>query len=152
MAQQPKGYVAAAIGCFVGGVGLFFAGFALGIWYVERFMPNAGLEGIVPPFFGGAGGAVLGMGIGTWLALRIRRYPGAGPTGALAAVFGPALALATAFVIEIVADELIDSAASEWLVPFVAGAAAAGAAVGSRALVVRFRASRSNDLRTSHQG
>jgi hypothetical protein len=46
----------------------------LGIIYVSKFMPNAELEGILPPLYGGVAGYWGGVVLGCWLGLRLGGY------------------------------------------------------------------------------
>lgn len=55
------------LGLIAGGAVLGLLG---GYLWVNAFMPNAGLEGLMPPFVGVITGAVVGLGIGLHLAYR----------------------------------------------------------------------------------
>jgi len=131
--EQRRGYLAAAVGAVAGGAILFALGFVLGILYVDRFMPNAELEGIVPPFFGGAGAAAIGIALGTWIALRVRKHERAGVTGIWTGVLALPVGFGALFLSEVVADEVIRGQSSQWAVPLSVALAIAGTAVLVRA-------------------
>ncbi len=48
-------------------------GLAIGNWWVDGRMPNAELEGAIPPFLGTALGAMAGLGVGLWIAYVLGR-------------------------------------------------------------------------------
>ena len=87
--SRRKGYLAAALGSAVGAAILITLGWHLGFAYTQKFMPNAELDGIIPPLIGGLVGWVIGSVLGCWLALRWRPYQGAGKTTALLAALTP---------------------------------------------------------------
>jgi MFS family permease len=109
----------------------------LGLVYVDRFMPFAELEGIVPPVLGGLGGAMVGAGVGTWLALKMRGYERSGWSGTIAAVLAPfvlgaALAPANGFL-----ERLLGSGSTQWTFPILGMTGAALTAVFARAVTRR---------------
>ncbi len=59
-------FVVLALGIVGGRLGL-----AAGNWWIDHRMPNAELEAIGPLFFGTAGGAVAGIGIGLAIAYAL---------------------------------------------------------------------------------
>ena len=134
-----RGYLETAIGSLVGGVAGAFAGFALGILYVETFMPYAGLEGILPVFIGTVAGIALGIGVGTWGALRLRNRRAAGITGLVSAFLGTVVAVLVLWAVEVALDDLTGRNISQWLAPACAAAAAVLTSVGVRFAVARFR-------------
>ena len=134
-----RGYLETAIGSLVGGVLGAVGGFVLGIAYVEAFMPNAGLEGLMPPFFTALAGVILGIGLGVWGALRLRGHLGAGVTGSVAGFLGPVAAAAVLWAVEVGLDDVTGRNASQWLAPTCATVAAVLTAVGVRVAVARFR-------------
>ncbi|MBD2102820.1 hypothetical protein H6F94_18360 [Leptolyngbya sp. FACHB-261] len=73
-------YILAAIGSLGGAFLLCLLGIELGRQYAMRFMPNAELEGLVPPTLGGAIGIWLGAVLGCWLLLRLCAQSQAGRT------------------------------------------------------------------------
>ena len=138
---KKRGYVETAIGSLVGGVAGAFAGFVLGILYVDTFMPNAGLEGLLPPFLTMLAGITLGIGLGTWGALRLRKHLAAGITGLVAGFLGAVAAVFVLWGVEVALDDVTGRNASQWLAPTCAAAAAVLTAVGVRVAVARFRGS-----------
>jgi hypothetical protein len=66
-----------------------FLGQHLGIAYVIKFMPNAELEGIIPPLIGAFIGWWLGSVLGCWLCLLWGRYQRAKRTAILLLVLTP---------------------------------------------------------------
>jgi len=83
------GYLAAALGGAVGALGLMFLGFHLGITYVKTFMPNAELEGVIPPFLGVSAGWCIGETLGCWVSLHWQRCWGATQTARQLALLTP---------------------------------------------------------------
>ena len=73
----------------MGAVALMILGWHLGIAYVINFMPNAELEGIIPPLIGAFIGWWLGSVLGCWLGLLWGRYQGAKRTATLLLVLTP---------------------------------------------------------------
>ena len=138
---RKRGYLETAIGSLVGGTVGAIAGFVLGIVYVETFMPYAGLEGLLPPFLSALGGIALGMGIGTWGALRLRKHVAAGITGLVAGFLGAVVAVFVLWAVEVALDEVTGRNISQWFAPTCAAAAAVLTAVGVRFAVARFRGS-----------
>ena len=136
---KTRGYLETAVGSLVGGVAGAVAGFALGTLYVEAFMPYAGLEGILPAFIGAVAGIALGIGVGTWGALRLRKHLAAGITGLVSAFLGTVAAVFVLWAVEVALDELTGRNISQWLAPASAAAAAVVTAVGVRFAVARFR-------------
>ena len=136
---KKRGYLETAIGSLVGGVAGAIAGFVLGILYVDAFMPNAELEGIIPPLFGTLGGIALGIGVGVWGALRLRKHLAAGITGLVAGFLGAVAAVVVLWGVEVALDDVTGRNASQWLAPTWAAAAAVLTAVGVRAAVTTFR-------------
>lgn len=139
--DKKRGYLETAIGSLVGGVLGAIAGFVLGILYVEAFMPNAGLEAILPVFISTAAGIALGIGVGVWGALRLRNQLAAGITGLVSAFLGTVVAVFVLWAVEVALDELTGRKVSEWFAPAWAAAAAVLTAVGVRGAVARFRGS-----------
>ena len=128
--MKKRGYFATLIGCSIGGFLLGVAGLWLGIVYVDRYMPYAELEGILPPLVGTVVGSGVGAGGGTWLALRIRRYRGAGITGFIVCIAAPILLVVGALV----GDQITQAgSASLWLAVIFA---AVTASFGARGVVV----------------
>jgi len=72
--NRQGGYLAATLGGAVVGIALATLSFYLGRMYVIKFMPNAELEGILPPLFGGLAGYWGGVVLGCWLGLRLGGY------------------------------------------------------------------------------
>ena len=136
-----RGYAETALGSLVGGTVGASGGFALGILYVDAFMPNAELEGILPPFFGTLAGITLGIGVGVWGALRLRKHLAAGTTGLVAGFLGAVVAVVVLWAVEVALDQVTGRNLSEWFAPACAAAAAVATAVGVRAAVARFRGS-----------
>jgi hypothetical protein len=68
------GYITAAFGSLIGAITLGSLGTYLGINYTKFFMPNAELEGVIPPLLGAFLGWWIGEVMGCWLALRWRGY------------------------------------------------------------------------------
>lgn len=66
----PIGYLVAAISSTVGAFLMGKLGFWLAGLYLERFMPNATLEGVYPPLIGVLSGICVGAMMGSWLSLR----------------------------------------------------------------------------------
>jgi hypothetical protein len=132
---KKRGYVASLVGCAVGGIVLGIAGFAGGVFYVDRFMPYAELEGILPPLFGTVAGAALGAGFGSWVSLRIRGYKAALTTGFLVAAFVPFLLIAGAVAGDRVGDAL-GVGSNGFVLWMVALVVALAAGLGARLLVV----------------
>ncbi len=87
--NHQHGYLAAASGGAIGAVVLMILGHHLGIAYVKMFMPNAELEGIIPPLIGAFIGWWLGSVLGCWLCLLWGRYQGAKRTATLLLVITP---------------------------------------------------------------
>ena len=87
--NHQHGYFAAALGGAIGAVALMILGRHLGIAYVQMFMPNAELEGIIPPLIGAFIGWWLGSALGCWLCLLSGRYQGAKRTATLLLVLTP---------------------------------------------------------------
>lgn len=86
---KKRGYLAGAIGAIGGGGPGTLTGIVVGIFYVEAFMPNAGLEGLLAPIVAAAVGGGLGTGAGTWLALKVRGHRAPGVTGLVAGGLTP---------------------------------------------------------------
>ncbi|MFS0518948.1 hypothetical protein ACEYW6_30230 [Nostoc sp. UIC 10607] len=87
--NRQNGYLAAVAGGAIGAVVLMNLGVYLGIAYVKNFMPNAELEGLIPPFIGYFVGWWIGEVAGCWLALRWRNYRRAGKTALVLAIVTP---------------------------------------------------------------
>ncbi|MBW4639097.1 MAG: hypothetical protein KME05_12835 [Gloeocapsa sp. UFS-A4-WI-NPMV-4B04] len=87
--NHQDGYLAAAIGGAIGAVALMILGQHLGIAYVKMFMPNAELEGVIPPSIGAFIGWWLGSALGCWLCLLGGRYQQAKRTAILLLVLTP---------------------------------------------------------------
>ncbi|MBW4458281.1 MAG: hypothetical protein KME55_40015 [Nostoc indistinguendum CM1-VF10] len=87
--NRGNGYLAAVLGGVIGAVVLMNLGIYLGIAYVKNFMPNAELEGLLPPFIGSFVGWWIGEVTGCWLALRWRHYRKAGKTAKVLAIVTP---------------------------------------------------------------
>jgi hypothetical protein len=83
------GYLAAALGGAAGALGLMFLGFHLGLAYVRIFMPNAELEGVIPPFLGVSAGWCIGEVLGCWVSLHWQRCWGASQTSRYLALLTP---------------------------------------------------------------
>lgn len=66
----PIGYLAAVISSTAGAFLMGRLGFWLAGQYLERFMPNATLEGVYPPLVGVILGICVGATMGSWLILR----------------------------------------------------------------------------------
>lgn len=84
-----NGYLAAIIGSLIGAIPLIYLGAYLGILYVKYFMPNASLDGLLPPIFGSFIGWWIGSVIGCWFALHWLGYRRAKKTAIHLAVFTP---------------------------------------------------------------
>jgi hypothetical protein len=125
------GYVAAVIGALVGAVGGAFAGYAAGAWYVDRFMPGAELESLLPPLVGAMAASVVGAGLGTWLALALSGRMGAGVTGGLTALLVPLIPILFVILFENVM--LFQDVSPQWLLGLALGMVA-GAALLARGL------------------
>jgi uncharacterized membrane protein YeaQ/YmgE (transglycosylase-associated protein family) len=87
--NRQNGYLAAVVGGLIGAVALMNLGIYLGIAYVKNFMPNAELEGVIPPFIGYVAGWWIGEVVGCWLALRWRHHRKAGKTALVLAIVTP---------------------------------------------------------------
>ena len=87
--NHQHGYLAAALGGAIGAVALMILGQHLGIAYVKMFMPNAELEGIIPPLIGAFIGWWLGSALGCWVCLLGGRYQQAKRTATLLLVLTP---------------------------------------------------------------
>jgi hypothetical protein len=83
------GYLAAAIGSLIGAVLLMYPGYFLGVGYVKIFMPNATLDGFIPPFLSFIFGWWIGAVLGCWLSLRLLHYRRAARTARLLAIMTP---------------------------------------------------------------
>ncbi|MBD2690618.1 hypothetical protein [Anabaena catenula] len=83
------GYLAAATGSLIGAVLLMYPGYFLGVGYVKIFMPNATLDGFIPPFLSFIFGWWVGQVLGCWLALRLLHYRRAARTAKLLAIMTP---------------------------------------------------------------
>ncbi|MBD2728550.1 hypothetical protein H6G96_20065 [Nostoc sp. FACHB-892] len=83
------GYLTAALGGLTGAVALLNLGGYLGIVYAKKFMPNAELEGVIPPFIGQVSGWWIGEVLGCWVALRLRRHSRANKTATMLAILTP---------------------------------------------------------------
>lgn len=68
------GYIAAAFGSLIGSITLGALGVYLGTNYTKFFMPNAGLEGLLPVLLGVFLGWWIGEVMGCCLALRWLHY------------------------------------------------------------------------------
>ena len=97
--NHQHGYLAAALGGAIGGVTLIILGWHLGIAYVKMFMPNAELEGIIPPLIGAFIGWWLGSVLGCWLCLLWGRYQQAKRTAILLLVLIPLGILCWLFIL-----------------------------------------------------
>ncbi|WP_016952121.1 hypothetical protein [Anabaena sp. PCC 7108] len=83
------GYLAAAIGSLIGTFLLMYPGYFLGVGYVKIFMPNATLDGFIPPFLSFIFGWWVGQVLGCWLSLRLLHYHRAARTARLLAMLTP---------------------------------------------------------------
>jgi len=68
---------------------LITLGWHLGIAYSQKFMPNAELDGVIPPILGGFTGWWMGAVLGCWLGLRWRPYQEADKTATVLAALTP---------------------------------------------------------------
>lgn len=82
-------YLVAATGSLIGAILLMYPGYFLGVGYVKIFMPNATLDGFIPPFISFIFGWWIGSVLGCWLSLRWRRYRRAARTAKLLAMLSP---------------------------------------------------------------
>ncbi|BBD59247.1 hypothetical protein NIES2109_20300 [Nostoc sp. HK-01] len=87
--NNANGYLAAIIGSLIGAVALLYLGGYLGRIYVIKFMPNAELEGLIPPVIGQFIGWWIGEVIGCWLALRWQNHRKVNKTVKLLAILTP---------------------------------------------------------------
>ncbi|WP_066375208.1 MULTISPECIES: hypothetical protein [unclassified Anabaena] len=87
--KKKPGYFAAVIGSFIGGIALLNLGEYLGNSYVKNFLPNAELDGIIPPVLGQFMGWWVGAVFGCWLALRWQNYRKSKKTASLLAIMTP---------------------------------------------------------------
>ncbi|MBW4565891.1 MAG: hypothetical protein KME32_33375 [Mojavia pulchra JT2-VF2] len=87
--NQGNGYLAAIAGGVIGAVALMNLGVYLGITYVKNLMPNAELEGVIPPSIGYFVGWWIGAVFGCWLVLRWRKYRRATKTAQVLAILAP---------------------------------------------------------------
>ncbi|MBW3595377.1 MAG: hypothetical protein KY391_07335, partial [Actinobacteria bacterium] len=88
-----------------------------------------------------AAGIAVGIGVGTWAALRLRKHLAAGVTGLLSAFFGTVAAVLVLWVVEVKLDAITGQDSGEWLGRGSAAGAAMLAAVGVRFCIARFRGS-----------
>jgi hypothetical protein len=84
-----SGYFAAIIGSLIGAITLIFLGAYLGGLYTKYFMPNASLDGLLPPIFGSFIGWWIGEVLGCWLALHWLGYRKAKKTAIHLAILTP---------------------------------------------------------------
>ncbi|BAY38605.1 hypothetical protein NIES2111_29530 [Nostoc sp. NIES-2111] len=84
-----SGYLAAIIGSLIGAIALIFLGAYLGGLYAKYFMPNASLDGLLPPIFGSFIGWWVGEVLGCWLALHWLGYRKAKKTAIHLAMITP---------------------------------------------------------------
>ncbi|MEB3149577.1 MAG: hypothetical protein ACKO9I_02700 [Sphaerospermopsis kisseleviana] len=68
---------------------MMYPGHFLGVGYVKMFMPNATLDGFIPPFIGLIFGWWIGEVVGCWPALGLLRYRSAARTAKLLAMLTP---------------------------------------------------------------
>ncbi|MBD2495668.1 hypothetical protein [Nostoc sp. FACHB-280] len=87
--NNKSGYLAAIIGSVIGAVPLLYLGGYLGREYVIKFMPNAELDGIIPPLMGQFLGWWIGEVLGCWIALRWQNYRKVNKTVKLLAILTP---------------------------------------------------------------
>ena len=87
--NRKGGYLAAIIGSLIGAIPLIYLGAYLGVLYVKYFMPNASLDGLLPPIFGSFIGWWIGSVIGCWFALHRLGYRRAKKTAIHLAVLTP---------------------------------------------------------------
>lgn len=130
-----RDYLASAFGAVVGGTPLYLVGTALGFRYLLVFMHGAELEGIVPPLVGGAMGAALGSGLGTWLVLRRRCCQATVVTGLVVGLSAPAFALVAVFLGGSAFDSPLGASEDSWAAGPPAAAGIAAAALLVRLLV-----------------
>jgi hypothetical protein len=107
-----SGYLAAIIGSLIGAISLLYLGGYLGMIYVRNFMPNAELEGIIPPLAGQFLGWWIGEVFGCWLALRWQNYRKANQTAKLLAMLTP-IGIFSWVVIFIFAFQLLNRTLSD---------------------------------------
>ncbi|MBD2450597.1 hypothetical protein H6G76_26395 [Nostoc sp. FACHB-152] len=87
--NNKSGYLAAIIGSLIGAVVLLYVGGYLGMIYVNNFMPNAELDGIVPPLIGQFLGWWVGEVLGCLVVLRWLNYRKVNQTVKLLAMLTP---------------------------------------------------------------
>ena len=128
---QRRGYVASIVGTVVGGIGLSGLGAYLGSAYADRYMPNAGLEALLPLFVGSWGGYWIGTVFGAWAALRFRSYRARFATAALVGLLAPLMYPALAAVQSVIPTDrtILPSRIAAVLVMAGIGAAARGIAL-----------------------
>lgn len=130
---QRRGYVASVVGTVVGGIGLSGLGVYLGSAYARKYMPNAGLEAIGPPFVAFfLSGYWIGTVSGAWVALRFRSYQARLATAALVGVLAP-LPLAASFAVQ-----SINSGYSQLPSRIAVVLVLAGIGAAARAIALRF--------------
>lgn len=85
--RRQQGYVAAQVGGLLCGAPLAVAGAVIANPIYDRFSGKTELVDvqIERGFEGLLWGLCLGLTVGSWMGLRTRRYPGAGPTALLVA-------------------------------------------------------------------
>ncbi|MBU7586384.1 MAG: hypothetical protein KAF91_26570 [Nostoc sp. TH1S01] len=87
--NKKTGYLTAIIGSLIGAVSLLYLGGYLGRIYVITFMPNAELEGLIPPAIGQFIGWWIGEVFGCWLALRWQNHRRVSKTVRLLGILTP---------------------------------------------------------------
>jgi hypothetical protein len=140
---QRRGYIASVVGTVVGGIGLSGLGGYLGSAYVRRYMPNAGLEGLVPFLVGLWGGYWIGTVFGAWAALRFRSYRARLATAALVGLLAPLMYPALAAVHSVIPGY------SQLPSTIAAVLVLAGIGAAARAIALRF--SPSGEQSKSHR-
>lgn len=66
MASRLRRALTATAVAIISAIPLSSLGLALGQWYVNRYWPDAELEGVVPPFLGWFAGVCGGIAVGVW--------------------------------------------------------------------------------------
>ena len=138
---RKRGYVAGVMGALGGGVLGTLIGIVAGIFYVENFMPNAGLDGLLPPIFAAAAGGTFGAGGGTWLALKARRHRAPGVTGLVVGGLTPFVMAGSAVASSYLGHHVLRRTDEDWIFPVLAAVGIVTVVAVIRTLVARGRGS-----------
>jgi hypothetical protein len=129
---QRRGYVASVVGTVGGGIGLSGLGAYLGSAYARRYMPNAGLEALLPFLVGLWGGYWIGTVSGAWAALRFCSYRARLATAALVGLLAPLMYPALAAVHSVIPTDRTQLPSRIAAVLVLAGIGAAARAIALR--------------------